>query len=285
MRGITCYEVTGRNGGEQEIRAGVEENIAFAQEVSSDAADPVSPHLVEAAIGGHAPFTISDSGLEQMAQAVRETGRGIHIHIAEGAYDVSVSHHKYGKDLIKRIDDFGLITDKAILVHGIYLSEEEINIINEHDAFLAHNARSNMNNNVGYNTKLPLLKYIVLGTDGIGADMFEEFKFAYFKHKDAGGSFWPGDFLSALSRGNEILQRYFGAAFGRIAPGYTADVVVSDYAAPTPIVPDNIAGHIAFGLGSNSVRTVIINGKVVMEDREFPFDVREVYAKASESAK
>jgi cytosine/adenosine deaminase-related metal-dependent hydrolase len=51
-----------------------------------------------------------------------------------------------------------------------------------------------MNNAVGYNPHLPELKHVALGTDGIGSDMFEEFKFAYFKHRDAGGPLWPGDF-------------------------------------------------------------------------------------------
>lgn len=284
LRGMTCYEVTDRNNGLQEMKDGVDENIRFAKEVEADKKDPSSKYLVEAAIGGHAPFTITDEGLELMAEAVAETHRGVHIHVAEGTYDVSWSHHRHGKDLVQRLDDFNLINDKAMLVHGIYLSESEIEILNDKDAFLAHNARSNMNNTVGYNKRLPLIKNLVLGTDGIGADMFEEFKMAYFKHRDAGGPFWPGDFLEALTRGNRILERYFGSEFGRIAPGYKADLVISDYLSPSPIVPENIAGHIAFGMGSNSVKSVMVNGEFVMEDRSFPFDVDEIYAEAAVQA-
>jgi cytosine/adenosine deaminase-related metal-dependent hydrolase len=124
-----------------------------------------------------------------------------------------------------------------------------------------------------------------MGTDGIGADMFEEFKLAFFKHRDAGGPLWPDTFLSVLSRGNQLLSRYFDADFGRIEAGCKADLVISDYKAPTPLEAGNIAGHIAFGMGSNSVRTVLINGKVVMEDRQFPFDVQEIYAAAAGQAK
>jgi putative selenium metabolism protein SsnA len=280
LRGMTCYEVTDRNGGDKELKAGVEENIRFAKEVDQSGPD----HLVEAAVGGHAPFTISDSGMEMLSDALKETGRGLHIHLAEGAYDVSVSHHRYDSDLIPRLDGFSLIDDKSILVHGLYLNEQEIELINERDAFLAHNARSNMNNHVGYIQHMPKVKNLVIGTDGIGADMFEEFKVAYFKHRDAGGLFWPDTFLEALSRGNRILERYFKSNFGAISPGYKADLVISDYAAPTPLKPENIAGHLAFGLGSNSVKSVMINGIMVMEDRQFPFDVAEIYAHASEEA-
>ncbi len=190
----------------------------------------------------------------------------------------------YGKDLLVRLDQFGLIDDKALLVHGIFLSDDEIALLNEKDAFLAHNARSNMNNHVGYNTKLPEVRNLVIGTDGLGPDMFEELKFAFFKHRDAGGPWWPGDFLGAMSHGNELLKRYFGSEFGRIAPGYKADLVISDYLAPTPIEPDNIAGHIAFGLGSSSVKSVMINGKLVMENRSFSYDVQKIYADAAQEA-
>jgi cytosine/adenosine deaminase-related metal-dependent hydrolase len=225
-----------------------------------------------------------DTALKLMADAVRETGRGVHVHVAEDRYDVSHSHHMHGKDVIVRLNDAGLINDKALLVHGVYLSDQDIAIINAQDAFLAHNARSNMNNNVGYSTKLPLYKNLVLGTDGMGSDMWEEARFAYFKHKDTAGPLWPDSYLRFLHNGNELLKRYFDADFGRVAPGYKADLTVLDYQPPTPLVPGNIGGHIAFGISSRDVITVIINGKVVLEDRQFAFDVSPIYTQARRAA-
>lgn len=285
LRGMTCYEVTDRNGGQTELEAGIEENLRFCREVEADRTSTGGRHLVEAAIGAHAPFTVSDEGMRMLSQAVSTTGKGLHIHLAEDAYDLSWSHHHYRLDLIDRLERFGLIDQKSILVHGLYLNEREISIINSHDAFLAHNARSNMNNHVGYNEKLPSYKNLLFGTDGLGADMFEEFKFAFFKHRDAGGPWWPAEFLEALMRGNELLSRYFGASFGRIAEGYKADLVISDYEPPTPLTEENLAGHLAFGMGSGSVRSVMVDGKLVMEDRKFPFDTTEIYAAATEEAR
>jgi putative selenium metabolism protein SsnA len=284
LRGITCYETTDRNDGLKEVEAGVQENVDFAKLCESDKQATGGNHLVEAMIGGHAPVTMPDSALKLMADAVRETGRGVHVHVAEDRYDVSHSHHMYGKDVIVRLNDAGLINDKALLVHGVYLSDADIEIINAKDAFLAHNARSNMNNNVGYSSKLPMYKNLVLGTDGMGSDMWEEMKFAFFKHKDAAGPMWPDSYLKFLFNGNEILKRYFAADFGRVAPGCKADLTVLDYQAPTPLVPGNIGGHIAFGMDSRDVTTVIINGKVVLENRQFAFDVSPIYANARKAA-
>ncbi len=282
LRGMTCYEVTDRNGIKQ-MKEGVAENVRFAKEIDADI-KAGKPHLVDAHIGGHAPCTIPDEGMEMMAAAVHETGRGLHLHVAEDRYDVSQSHLVYGKDIVKRLDSFGMLNSRTILVHGIFLSPEEIEILNGHDGFLVHNARSNMNNGVGYNEQLEKYKNLALGTDGIGANMYEELKFAYFKHKDAGGPLWPGDYLKFLANGNTLLERNFGEQFGKLEAGYKADIVIADYTSPSPLVAENIGGHMVFGMTSGDVETVIINGSIVMKNREFPFDIKEIYAQAATAA-
>lgn len=280
LRGITCYETTDRNGGMREVEAGVTENVEFARLCERDKQASRGDYLVEAMIGAHAPVTVPEEGLRLLAEAVRETGRGLHIHVAEDRYDVSFSHHQYKKDLITRLHEFGLVNNKALFAHGVYLSDQEIDLINQHDAYLVHNARSNMNNNVGYNHKISCYKNVALGTDGIGSDMLEEFKFACFKHKDAGGPLWPDSCLKFLHNGNDLLGRYFDAKFGQVAPGYKADLTILDYDSPTPLQPENIGGHLAFGLDSRDVKTVVINGEIILENREFAFDVKLIYDKA-----
>jgi len=158
-------------------------------------------------------------------------------------------------------------------------------MINKADSFLVHNPKSNMNNGVGYNHQLPNYKNVAVGTDGIGANMFEEFKFAFFKHQDAHGSLYSDAFLKLLANGNELLNRNFGQQFGRLEKGYKADIVISDYQAPTPLTGDNIDGHMAFGMASTDVRTVVIDGQIVYEDRKFPYDVEKIFAESRSAAK
>jgi cytosine/adenosine deaminase-related metal-dependent hydrolase len=71
LRGITCYETTHRNGGDGELKAGVDENVAFARHVDAAKAQGNEPYLVEAMIGAHAPFTVSRHGMELLAEAVQ----------------------------------------------------------------------------------------------------------------------------------------------------------------------------------------------------------------------
>lgn len=284
LRGMTCFETTDRNGGLDEMTRGVEENIRFAQAIDATKDKADEPYLVEAHIGAHAPFTVTDEGLKLLSEAIKSTGRGLHIHAAEDSYDVSHSHHHYGQDLIERLDSFGLINEKTLLAHGLFLSEKDIDILNQRDSFLVHNARSNMNNGVGYNRSITGFKNVALGTDGIGADMFEELKFAYFKHKDAAGALWPDSYLGFLNNGNELLARNFDAKFGQLAAGYNADLTILDYDSPTPLQAENLAGHFAFGLNSSSVSSVMVEGRFVYEDRSFPFDVAPIYGEARKVA-
>jgi putative selenium metabolism protein SsnA len=284
LRGILCYETTDRNGRDG-ARQGAEENRRFAVLVEEEKKSRGKQRLIEAMIGGHAPFTLADEDLTALADVVRGTGRGFHVHVAEDTFDGSHSHRVYGKDALKRLDDFGLLSESSIIGHGLYLTENDRNILNARGACLAHNSRSNMNNGVGYNGALPHVKNVVLGTDGIGSDMLLEAKFAYFRHRDAGGPLGPGAFMRFLQSGNEILRRYFGEAFGRVEKGCKADLVILDYDSPTPLARENVAGHALFGMGSRDVNTVIVNGRIVMENRTFPWDTAPVYAEAQAAAK
>ena len=307
VRGILCYETTDRNG-PAGARAGLAENLRFAREVDEIRARGGRP-LVDAAIGGHAGFTVGDETLEGLADAVRTSGRGIHIHLGEDKYDAVDSRYRHGLDLVERMEKAGALTSKGIIGHGLWLTPSEVEIMNARDLFLAHNARSNMNNAVGYNALLPTHKNVVLGTDGMGADMLEEFKFATFRHRESGGPWWPADFLACLDRGNRLLDRYFADdfaapsapqaapakplpkapaqsfAFGVLAPGNPADLVLWDYDPPTPLDGENIAGHMAFGMSSRSVRSVAVAGALRIKDRKALFDLEKIQAMARAQAR
>ena len=285
LRGIVAYGITDRNYGMKEIRDGVKEGIRFAKEVD-DRKKKGENVMCEAMVGGHAPFTIPEEGMALLADSAKTTGRGMHLHVAEGEYDSVWSHHFYNEDIMDRLDRHGLLNDKTLLVHGIWLNEHEVDLLNERGCFLAHNPRSNMNNQVGYPKYLPKVKNLIMGTDGCGSNMFEECKIAFFKNRDAHGPYWPGDYLRAVTKGNKLLEKYFkGDKFGRIEPGYKADLDILSYQNPTPLQKENVGGHFVWGMSSNCVESVIINGKLVMENHKFDFDEKEIYAKAAEVAK
>ncbi len=282
IRGLLCYETTDRNGRDG-ARDGIAENVRFAREVDASRSTGTRSS-VNGCIGAHAGFTVGTETLEALGDAVRTTGRGIHVHLGEDKYDAVDSRRLHGKDIVSRFHAAGCLGPKSIVGHGVWLTESEVEILNDSGTFLAHNARSNMNNAVGYNCLLHRAKNVVLGTDGTSADMLEEFRFASFRHRESGGPWWPGDFLRCLDRGNRLMERYSGVAQGRVEAGFAADLALWDYDPPTPLTGGNIAGHVAFGLSSRSLRSVMVDGEFVIEDRRPRFDAERIAAEAREQA-
>lgn len=284
LRGILAYEITDRNGMEG-MTEGVKESIDFSKLIDEEKNSSSSKYLIETAIGAHAPFTLSNNSLEEIKEALKISNRGIHIHVSEDETDSYYSHKQFKKDVLQRLDDSTLLNEKSIIVHGVYLTENDISILNEKDSFLVHNPRSNMNNGVGYMKNLNKIKNIAIGTDGISSNMFEEIKFAFFKNNDAHGTLTANDFMKFLQNGNTLLERYFNKNFGRVEKDFVADIVVYDYSPPTHFVDENIAGHFIYGFSSRDVETVIINGNIVYENRNFPFDINSIYSEARKVSK
>ena len=139
-----------------------------------------------------------------------------------------------------------------------------------------------MNNAIGRARLDALGPRVALGTDGIGSDMFEESRTAYFRLREDdrhAGPDWP---LQRLAEG----ARFVGAAFGerrlgKIETGPPADLVVLDYATPAPLHASSFPGHWVFGLGSRSVRDVMVAGEWVVLDRRLTrMDDQELAANA-----
>ncbi len=283
LRGILCYEVTNRNGEEGMIE-GVEENLSFCSYLKEiKKKNPNFP--IECAIGAHASFTLSNRAMSLLSVAVERSGKGIHIHVAEDKYDVSYSHKKFGRTPIERLVDFDLLNDKSILAHCVHLNSNDFKEIKRRNGFVIHNPRSNMNNKVGYLKEVSSLNNVALGTDGIGSTMFEELKTAYYIAKENKNDMDFEKVCSILHNGNVILNRYFNKNFGKIEKGYVADLTVVDYLPPTPLNKNNINAHLIFGLSEKDVSDVIINGKVVLKDRQFPFEIESLYNDARRFAK
>jgi putative selenium metabolism protein SsnA len=244
IRSVLCYETSDRDGPAR-ARAGVDENRRFRA---------TRRPLARGLVGAHASFTLSDDTLLACAEA-----GPLHIHAAEGDVD---------RGAIERLVRLGALDERTLLAHGIHVDESEIDAFAESGATLAHNARSNMNNAVGRARVLELGPRVALGTDGIGADMFEESHAAWFRlHEDdllaPGG--WP---LTTLAESSQLAGRLFSEPqLGTLRAGAPADLVVLDYDPPAPLDETNLAGHWIFGISSRHVRDVMVAGTWVVRDR------------------
>jgi putative selenium metabolism protein SsnA len=275
LRSALCYEVTDRNGTEGRD-LGLEENEAFQSAPSP---------LTRGMIGGHASFTLSPESLDRLRDLGQRTGGAVHIHAAEDKADVEDCRARYGVGLVQRLDAHGLLAARTLLAHCVHLTEAEVAEAHIRGCWIAHNPRSNMNNAVGY-APTAALKRAALGTDGMDGDMLAETRAAYLKMRDAArGDALPAA-LQLLAGGHRLAAALFGLPFGKLDAGAPADLVVLEYAPPTPLVTDNLGGHLLFGVDRSHVSSVMVAGRWVVRDRRVTgIDVPAALARARAAAR
>jgi putative selenium metabolism protein SsnA len=275
LRSVLCYEVSDRNGSEGRD-LGVEENLAFQAGHQSE--------LTRGMIGGHASFTLSDGSLKRLADAVERTRSGLHVHVAEDRADVEDCRSRYGRTLPERLQAHGLIAARALLAHCVHLTPAEIESVQAQGAWIAHNPRSNMNNAVGH-APTAAFRGAALGTDGMDEDLLAEARAAFLKLREAGSPDAFAAALQLLAGGHRLAAALFGLPFGKLDAGAPADLVVLDYAAPTPLHEGNLAGHLLFGVDRSHVAQVMVAGRwVVRERRLVNLDARAVFERARVAA-
>jgi cytosine/adenosine deaminase-related metal-dependent hydrolase len=130
---------------------------------------------------------------------------------------------------------------------------------------------------------------VALGNDGFSNNMFAEMKTAYLAHKLNSGDprAMPGDAVMQMAYPNNanVARRFFPRPVGEISPGAFADLVLLDYAPPTPLTPGNLPWHILFGVDGAHVTHTIASGKVLMQDRKLTMlDEEAIMMRARELA-
>ncbi len=254
LRGVLCYEVTDRNG-MAGAKAGLEENTRWVAKNRG----PMFGGLV----GAHASFTLCDKSLRACAEIAEEFDTGVHIHVAEDPCDQERCRGR----LIDRLANAGILGPKTILGHCTHLDKASLDVARAAGCWFAHNTRSNMNNAVGYAPVHLMGRQVALGTDGIGADMFEEVKFAWFKARDGRNGLGIADVAGLLTGAQRLASHLLGAKLGSLEPGSAADLVVLDYPTPTGVTSGNLLGHLIFGMSSRNVTDTMVNGRWVMRNR------------------
>lgn len=266
VRSCLCYEVSDRDGKEKALES-IEENAAFIRHALADDSD-----MIAGMMGMHASFTISDETMALCA-AKKPDEVGYHIHVAEGIEDLHQCLKVHNKRIVDRLMDCGVLGEKTLAAHCIYINGHEMDLLKETNTMVVHNPESNMGNACGCPPTMELVHRGILtglGTDGYTHDMVESYKVANILHKhhlcDANAA-W-GEVPTMLFENNAaIAARYFNSPLGILKEGAAADIIVTDYIPPTPMSGSNVNSHILFGMNGRSVTTTIANGKVLMKDR------------------
>ena len=279
VRAVLCYEVTDRDGREK-ADAGIAENVRFMRAHANDS-------HIRGTFGLHAGLTLSDDTLRRCADA-NLPGEGFHIHVAEHEADEADSLARYGKRVVPRLHDLGILGPKTITAHCVHVDAAERALLKDTGTWVTHQPRSNMNNGVGalaFDTFMGEGQKVCIGNDGFSNNMWADWKAAYFLHKVANRDPRRANGADVIQAGvvnnARLAQMFFGTRVGELVVGAPADVVLVDYQPFTPLSAGNLPWHILFGFESSMVTTTITDGKLLMRDRQLlTLDERAIAAEA-----
>jgi 5-methylthioadenosine/S-adenosylhomocysteine deaminase len=232
--------------------------------------------LIVAAAAPHAPYTISTEKLIFIREQSERLNSPVVIHVAETKKERDDIRAQYGKTPVKYLDSIGLLSNRTIAAHSIWLTMEEILIYKDRGVGTAHCPQSNMKLAAGVASIPAMIQADIavgLGTDGAASnndlDMWEEMDTAAKLHKLISNDpkILPAEqaFEMATIRGARAL--HLDKITGSLEVGKRADIAIVDFDSLNQTPYFNVYSHLVYATKAADVRTVIINGRFVMLDR------------------
>ena len=240
---------------------------------------PVDRDLARPALGPTIPLHCTDDFIQACRDLAKEYDVGVQMHLAESKVQAISGLKRYGKTLTAHLDDLGLLGAKFTGAHCIWLDNDDMKILSDRGASVAHNPGSNLRLGSGI---APARQMLDLGvTLGVGSDgsasadhqnMFEAMRMAAFVSRiaDPDPDTWLGtwEVLQAATLGGASVLG-MGDLIGRLAPGYKADIVFLNLTNVSFVPLNDIPNQIVNCADSSAVDSVMIGGRMVLEGRRF----------------
>ena len=237
-------------------------------------------------LGPHAPYTCDDGFQREVAAEAKSRRIPINIHLSESLAEIETIKKQYGCTPIELADKTGLLTDTTVAAHCVQLTDSDIGLLAERGVNVATNPVSNLKLANGVAPVMKMLKAginVALGTDSAASNnslnVFRELSMLTLLHKGINH-----DAQAVTAReGLKIATRNGACAMGydnlgEIKPGNLADLVVLDLECPNMQPVNNPVSALAYSATGGEVESVIVGGRVLMENRKFlTIDEERVY--------
>jgi cytosine/adenosine deaminase-related metal-dependent hydrolase len=230
------------------------------------------------AVAPSAPQRCTDELLIGAAALAEEHGAVLHMHLLETKLQAIVARERYGTTVVEHLGELGILdTPNLTLAHGIWLTEQDIELLAASEAVIVHNPVSNLKLGSGVLPWRPLHSAgatVALGTDGTASNdslrMLEVIKQAALLHTlaDPDPASWPStdEVLWAATRAGAQATG-LPATVGALEAGRAADFVVFDLEATTSFTPaGDTARQLVFAENGSSITEVWVDGEVVVRD-------------------
>ena len=268
-------------------------NLAVARDFATRLA--ATGGSVSASLFCHSPYTCSADTLRGAKSLADELGVLFQIHVAETKQEVDRCIAEHSMSPIRYLDRLGVLDDRTLLIHAVWVDAEDIGRIAERQCTVSHNPESNMKLGAGVAPVDRMLAAgitVGLGTDGCASnnnmDLFREMDTAAKIHKAATGDPTALDAKSVIRMATIEGARAIGLddRVGSLAAGKQADLIIINTRRPhlTPIYrPES---HVVYAAGAADVDTVIAGGRLLVKERNLlTVDADQILAAAGRQSR
>src|SRR5690606_34651016 len=225
----------------------------------------------------HAPYTCDDDFLRASAQAAKRLGVGIHIHVSETTDQTVASLARRGMTPVQVLERTGVLDVPTILAHVCGATPDDIRLLERYPVGIAHAVKTYLK--LGQDTA-PVVEFLAAGLPvGLASDgavsnstlnLWEPLRLMALTQKQRARMGEAMPIAQALHIATRGSARVYGMPdeLGAVAPGYLADLILIDLSGAHHQPLHNIPASLVYNLQPGDVRTVIIDGQVVMRDRQ-----------------
>ena len=269
MRGVLAqafFDVTAAQGRE------LEQSLAYAEQFVARWRDHAR---IVPALGPHAPYTVGPELYRRLHELAERLNIPLVTHAAETREEDGEVRRRYGRSPIRHLANLGLMDDRLLAAHRVWVDGEEIDLLAAARAGVVHNPRSNLKLASGVAPVPDMLRagvLVGLGTDGAasnnGLNLLAEIQTAALIHK--GVRLDP----LAIPAAAALEMATIGGAralkldhlVGSLEPGKRADLVIIDLDEDNLVPLYDPVSHLAYAVEAADVRTVFVDGRVVLRD-------------------
>jgi len=244
--------------------------------------------------GPHSNYTLNADQLRTVRDAAIDAGVAINIHMSESPYEVQQSKANYGMTSIELFDSIDFFDAPTIGAHVVWPTDAEISILAERKVGVIHNPTSNMKTAAGIAPVTKMLQAgvrIGLGTDGAASnndlDMWEEMRLAALLQKvdQMDPEVMPANTVLTMATRGGAEAIGLGDTIGTLAVGKRADIIQVSFDDVHFVPTYDVISHLVYVADEQDVISVVVDGKVLMKDKEIlTIDTERVKKEATELA-
>ena len=229
--------------------------------------------MAQVHVAPHSPHGASGEMIRAGAEIAKAHGVPLHIHVAEGQYEVKETLEKHGKTPMRWLSELGVLDGKCLAVHGVWLDDGELDLMKERGACLSYNPSSNMFLGDGVT---PIPKWlergipVTLGVDGgcsnNQASIFGEMRMCALLQKVTALDARAVTAEQVFDMGTVNAERALGLPIGSIAAGKHADVVTLDLGDLSLLPVQQLRKNVVYAQSHKAIRDVFVDGRRVVKD-------------------